>query len=361
METKKATALLAVCTAALLFAGCGKEAAPEPRLPLVRTRTVAVGGAVRAAEYAGSVHGRYEKNMAFQVGGQIVERRVQLGDRVAAGAVLMRIDPKDVAQKTDAADAQAESARAQLALAETNYARYRELYAAQAVAAAVLDQYRTAYDAALAAYRTAEAQAAQAHNALSYTELVADADGVVSGLSAETGQVVAAGQTVLTFVESGEMEIEINVPENRLGDVAVGKAVEVSFWAMGEAKTQGVVREIAPMADRATRTYRVRVSVPAPPPGMALGMTASVRVAGAKRPGTSVTLPLSAIYQTGEVPCVWLVRDGKVTLREVSVESFGANEALVTGLGDGDVVVTAGVHKLHEGEEVRLGAEAEKP
>ena len=359
---------MTICAALLLsaaiFSGCGKEAAPETKAPLVRTQTVAAGSAAQAAEYAGSVHGRYEKNMAFQVGGQIVGRGVQLGDRVSAGSVMMRIDPKDVAQKTTAADAQAEAAGAQLALAETNLARYRQLYAEAAIAAAVLDQYQTAYDAALAAYQAAAAQATEAHNALSYTELVADADGVVSGLSAEVGQVVAAGQTVLTFVESGEMEVEINVPENRLPNISVGKNVEVSFWAMGDAKTRGIVREIAPMADPATRTYKVRVSIPNPPAGMALGMTASVNVTGEKAGGaanTTATLPMTAIYQTGDKPCVWLVKDGKVTLKEVSVESFGANEVLVKGVENGDVVVTAGVHKLHEGEEVRLGAEVQKP
>ena len=357
---------MTICAALLLsaaiFSGCGKEAAPETKAPLVRTQTVAAGSAAQAAEYAGSVHGRYEKNMAFQVGGQIVGRDVQLGDRVSAGAVMMRIDPKDVAQKTTAADAQAEAAGAQLALAETNLARYRQLYAEAAIAAAVLDQYQTAYDAALAAYQAAAAQATEAHNALSYTELVADADGVVSGLSAEVGQVVAAGQTVLTFVESGEMEVEINVPENRLPIISVGKNVEVSFWAMGDAKTRGIVREIAPMADPATRTYKVRVSIPNPPAGMALGMTASVNVAGGTAGGAEkAILPMTAIYQTGDKPCVWLVKDGKVTLREISVESFDANDAVVRGLSAGDVVVTEGVHKLHEGEEVRLGAEVQKP
>ena len=360
---KKALCSAILLSVAMVFAGCGKEAEPETKAPLVRTQTVTAGSAAQAAEYAGSVHGRYEKNMAFQVGGQIVERAVQLGDRVSAGAVMMRIDPKDVAQKTNAADAQAEAAAAQLSLAETNLSRYRELYAAQAVAAAVLDQYQTAYDAALAAYQAAAAQATEAHNALSYTELVADADGAVSGIAAEAGQVVAAGQTVLTFVESGEMEVEINVPENRLPNISVGKPVEVSFWAMEGTKSHGVIREIAPMADRATRTYKVRVSVPNPPAGMALGMTASVAVSGAKAAALKqeTTLPLSAIYQTGEKPCVWIVKDGKVSLREISVVSFGPNEALVEGLADGDVVVTAGVHKLHEGEAVRLGAEAEKP
>ena len=277
---KKAVCGALLLSAAVLFSGCGKEAAIETKTPLVRTQTVAAGSVAQSAEYSGSVRGRYEKNMAFQVGGQIVARNVQLGDRVSAGAVMMRIDPKDVAQKTTAADAQAEAASAQLQLAETNLARYRALYAEAAIAAAVLDQYQTAYDAALAAYQAAAAQATEAHNALSYTELIADADGVVSGLSAEIGQVVAAGQTVLTFVESGEMEVEISVPENRLPNISVGKNVDVSFWAMEGAKARGVIREIAPMADSATRTYKVRVSVPNPPAGMALGMTASVNVSG---------------------------------------------------------------------------------
>ena len=342
------TICAAILLSAAIFSGCGKEAAPETKLPLVRTQTVSVGGSAQAAEYAGSVRGRYEKNMAFQVGGQIVGRDVQLGDRVSAGSVMMRIDPKDVAQKTTAADAQAEAAGAQLALAETNLARYRQLYAEAAIAAAVLDQYQTAYDAALAAYQAAAAQATEAHNALSYTELVADADGVVSGLSAEVGQVVAAGQTVLTFVESGEMEVEINVPENRLPIIAVGKNVEVSFWAMANTKARGVIREIAPMADPATRTYKVRVAVPNVAGGTAGGAEKAI-------------LPMTAIYQTGEKPCVWIVKDGKVSLREISVVSFGANEAVVAGLSAGDVVVTAGVHKLHEGEEVRVGEGAEKP
>ena len=106
----------AALSAALVLSGCGKQAAPEVKPPLVRTQTVAQGASARTAEYAGNVRGRYEKNMAFQVGGQIVARSVQLGDRVTAGTVMMRIDPKDVAQKTAAADAQAESAGAQLAL-----------------------------------------------------------------------------------------------------------------------------------------------------------------------------------------------------------------------------------------------------
>ena len=351
--------LLMVCFLLVLAAGCGKPAEPEAKVPLVKSQAVSLGDGSSAATYAGVVRGRYETNMAFQVGGQILSRNVQLGDRVQAGQTLMTIDAKDVVQKANQGDAQVEAARAQLSLAQANLTRYNQLYQQEAIAAAVLDQYQTAYDAAFASYQNALAQAAQGHNALSYTNLTAGADGVISAVNAEAGQVVAAGQTVLTLVQSGELEIEIHVPENHLADVAAGKEVQVSFWALGNGTVKGRVREVAPMADSTARTYKVRISVPDPPNGMGLGMTASVQVSRAGAAAVSgqhfVVLPLSAIYQTGETPEVWLVdSDHKVSLQKVDVEAFGDNKVKVTGLKEGDVVVTAGVHKLHDGEEVRL-------
>ncbi len=362
MREKIIAGAVGICLAASLLAGCGKEEKTAVQPPLVKYQRVANGVGQAGAVYAGTVRGRYETNLAFQVGGQILSRSVQLGDRVTAGQVLMTIDPKDIVQKAQQGDAQAEAARAQLQLAETNLARYQELYKASAIPAAMLDQYQTTYDAALAAWQNAEAQAAQGHNALSYTTLTAGADGVISAVNAEAGQVVAAGQTVMTLVQTGELEVEINVPENRLTEVTLGRPVNVSFWALGKTTSGGLVREVAPMADSVARTYRVRVSLPAPPAGMELGMTASVSLAeaGAARPGT--VLPMSAIYQTGDKPQVWVVTgENRVTLKTVTVESFRSNEVLVSGLTEGEAVVTAGVHKLHEGDEVRLGAEASRP
>lgn len=355
--------LVFVCIAVMLAAlsGCGKQAEESARPQLVKTQQVSYGSSAQSGTYAGSVRGRYETNMSFQVGGQILNRNVQVGQRVRAGDVLMIIDAKDVVQKSNQGDAQVDSAKAQLTLAQANLARYKELYAEDAVPAATLDQYQTSYDAAAAAYQQALAQAMQGHNALSYTNLAAGADGVISAINAEAGQVVAAGQTVLTLVQSGEMEVEINVPENHIQDVPVGKEVRVTLWALNNTAVDGVVREAAPMADPTARTYKVRVSVPNPPEGMALGMTASVQCsgAGAETAGNTVILPLSAIYQTGNEPEVWLVgEDHKLVLQSVKVENFGDNQVRVTGLTDGDIVVTAGVHKLREGQEVRLGDDA---
>ena len=330
-------------------AGCGSEQAVEQKAPLVKSMTVGATDGASSDTYAGTVRGRYETNLSFQVGGQILARNVNIGDRVSAGDVLMVIDAKDVAQKANQGDAAVASAKAQL-----NLARYSELYNEAAVPAAVLDQYQTQYDAAFAAYQNALAEAAQGHNALGYTNLIAGADGVISAMNAEEGQVVAAGQTVATLVQTGELEIEINVPENHLADVPVGREVAIDFWALSGSAT-GTVREVAPMADSAARTYKVRISVPNPPDGMELGMTASVHVTGAATAtDEGYLVPLAAIYQTGDSPEVWVVGDdGTVALQPVTVEQFDDNQVRVHGVAAGTTIVTAGVHTLREGQEVR--------
>ena len=362
-EHRKASAALAVVLCVLVAGGLyffsgRQEKQEEAKAPLVKTMTVGEGALEESNTYSGTVKGRYETNLSFQVGGQITARNVNVGSRVQAGEVLMTINPKDVVQKVNQGSAQVSAARAQLDLAQRNLSRYTELYQQDAVPATVLDQYQTNYDAAFAQYQNALAQSAESQNALGYTNLIAGAPGVISQVVAEEGQVVAAGQTVMTLVQTDELEVEISVPENRVAALAEGQEVTVRFWALKGVSTRGVVREIAPMADSAARTYRVRVSVPQPPQGMELGMTASVDISdsqsGASR---GIRLPLSAIYQTGDTPQVWVVgEDGKVSLHPVQVASFDGDEAVVDGLEAGMVVVTAGVHRLTEGQDVRTEA-----
>ena len=190
-------------------------------------------------------------------------------------------------------------------------------------------------------------------------------EGVKLGLSeylsgnAEVGQVVAAGQTVLTLVHDGDMEVQIDVPENKLSELTVGTSVTVNFWALGDVTADGIVREVAPMADAASRTYKVRVSIPNPPDGMELGMTATVATAAAA--GTmDVVLPTSAIYQTGDTPKVWVVsKDDTVSLVDISVEELGNDTVKVKGLHRGDTIVAAGAQMLHEGQHVRTESDTQ--
>ena len=345
--------LSGMVVASLLLIGCSKEDTQAPKPPLVKVQQVEAANAAQEENYSGVVRGRYETNLSFQVGGKIISRDVQTGSRVRAGDVLMTLDPKDVVEQARSAEAQVASTRAQLQLAKANLDRYSELFKAEAIAAAVLDQYKTQYDAAQAAYDAAVAQAQQTRNALDYTTLTANADGVISDIQAEVGQVVAAGQSVLTLVQAGELEVVASIPENKISAVQIGQRVSITFWATGDEIT-GTVREIAPMADSAARTFTVKISIP-DVRDVQLGMTANVIMR--ETSASAIILPLSAIYQTGDAAQVWIVEGGKVTLKAVEVTAFDDNSVQVRGLKAGDVVVVAGVNKLRDGQEVRTGAQ----
>ena len=337
--------------ASLLTVGCHEVIVP-PKPPVVKVMQVKPSSSASQENYSGVVKGRYETNLSFQVGGKIISRDVQVGSQVNAGEILMTLDPKDIVEQSHSAEAQVSSALAQLKLAEANLTRYTELFKSEAIAAAVLDQYRTQFDAAKAAYDAAVAQAQQSRNALGYTHLTANADGVISNVNAEVGQVVAAGQTVLTLVQTGELEVVVNIPENKISAVQIGQRVTINFWATGDVAV-GSVREISPMADSASRTFAVKISLPEAA-NVQLGMTANVSVTSDVSTD-AIILPLSAIYQTGDAAQVWLVDGDKVSLRKVEVTAFDENNVRVRGLKSGDIVVTAGVQKLRDGQAVRVG------
>lgn len=348
--------ILLIC---LIVAGCGSKGTVKESVPVVRSQVVKLGDLGQNATYSGEVRGRYESQLAFQVSGKIIRRNVELGSAVQAGDALMEIDPKDIQQTVSIGSAQVYAAQSQLRLAESNLNRYQQLYEQNAISRAQYDQYQNAYDAAVAAVQQASAQYAQGSNQLGYSLLYADSSGVISAVNAEAGQVVSAGQTVVTLVRDGEREVEINVPENRLEELRNAQQIRVAFWALPNRVIDGRVREIAPMADTVSRTYKVRISLINPPPEMKLGMTASVTIGNAGS-GNAAYIPLAAIYQTGDSPCVWVVENGIVRLKPVTLGAFGDGKVeLLDGLQDGEVLVTAGVHKLQEGQQVKIAGDGQ--
>ena len=359
IKQKKILYLLA--TAALCLSASwfwqthNQPAVPAAARPLVRTAVAGVAREAANLTYAGEVRGRYESQLAFQVSGKIIKRKVQLGSSVQAGDVLFEIDPRDIQQTVISGSAQVYSAQSQLKLAESNLQRYRQLYAQNAISQAQLDQYENAYELAQAAVQQASAQYSQSANQLDYSLLRADAAGVIAGLQAEAGQVVSAGQTVVTIVRDGEREVEISVPENRLEELRQATQLAVSFWALPGVTISGEVREIAPMATPTTRTYPVRIRLLNPPPAVKLGMTATVTVTSPEAQNTQlISVPLTAIYQTGDTPGVWVVTASAAHFRPVSIVTLSSSQAQVTGLLPGETIITAGVHKLYEGQQVRL-------
>lgn len=316
-------------------------------------QTVSALNNMNESEYSGQVVGRYETNLAFQVGGRIIDRYIEAGSIVQAGDVLMKIDSRDLQQSLNNSAAQLDSAASQLKLAEANWNRYRQLFEQDAVSESTYDQYRNSYEAALAQFRQAQAQYEQSGNSLGYTELTALNDGVVSQVNVEAGQVVSAGQTAVVLVSDNEREVEINVPENRLDLLRSDINITVTFWALPEqAPVRAVVREISPVADSITRTYKVRLTLVDVSANIKLGMTAKVKIDAATAK-EAITIPLTAVYQNGDLPQVWLIRDGQAHLQPVVISGWGDNAVLVTdGLADGDMLITAGVHKISEGQQV---------
>jgi RND family efflux transporter MFP subunit len=324
-------------------------------IPIVRTTVIATTANAQGYTYSGEVRGRYESQLAFQVNGKIIKRNVELGSTVNVGDVLMQIDAKDIQQIVNSSSAQVASAESQLSLAESNLNRYKQLLEQGAISRSQYDQYLNAYNVAIAGVRQASAQYAQGANQLDYSLLRVDKPGVVSSITAEIGQVVSAGQAVVTVVQDGEREVEISVPENRVEELRKAKQIKVTFWALSNIAVDGKMREIAPMADPVTRTFKVRISLISPLPEIKLGMTAAVSVDGSNTQ-PMVAIPLAAIYQDGDVPKVWVVTNDVLNQRPIQTGSFGNGTIQVLGgLQQGDRIVTAGVHKLKAGQKVKVG------
>lgn len=353
----------AVALVALALAGCARQEAAAPAAPrAVLAQVVTASAADLGNVYSGEVRARHESDLAFRVGGKMVARQVDVGSAVRRGDVLARLDPQDARLAVDAAGSQLAAAEADHALARAELDRYLELHAKNFVSKAVLDARRTTFDTSRARLEQARAQLATARNQSDYTALAADADGVITAVLAEPGQVVAAGQPIVRLARPEEREVVIHVPESRLAELRDANQILIALWTQPEAPYPGRVREISPNADPVTRTFTVKVSVLRADRNVGLGMTANVLL-GERGARERITVPLAAVTQADGRASVWVVDPAtrKVAPRAVEVGAYREDGATVlTGLAPGEVVVTAGVHKLLAGETVRLAPELER-
>lgn len=341
------------------LAGCGDKPPPPAPPPLVVTQKVAIGDAGQHASFAGEVRARSESALGFRVGGKITARLVDVGAVVKAGTPLARIDARDLQLNSASVKSQMAAAQADVVQAQADYTRYHDLYQKNFVSAAEIDRRKATLDVAQARLEQAKAQLNVADNQSGYAVLAADRAGVITAVEADVGQVVAAGQTVVRLAREAEKEALITVPENRLPEVQRAQRIDVSLWAAQGKRYIGKVREVSPIADTATRTYAVRIAVADADADMRLGMTASVTLQQAGT-GNAAVLPLTAIYQQGTAAALWLVDPATQSVKLTPVEVGVYREQTVTvvsGVKDGDVVVTAGVHKLTQGQKVRVAGE----
>ena len=343
-----------------VLGACGREAPAPPVVPLVVVQKVVAGDAGSQVSFAGEVRARAESALGFRVGGKITERLVDVGAAVKAGTLLARIDARDLQLNSASVRSQLAAAQADVSQAQADYTRYNDLYQRKFVSGAEIDKRKAALDVAQARLEQAQAQLKVADNQSAYAVLMADRAGVITAVEAEAGQVVAAGQTVVRLARDGEKEVQIAVPENRLPELKAARKIEVSLWAVPDKRYAGTVREISPGADAVTRTYSVRIAVPQADEGMRLGMTARVLLLG-RDESSVIVLPLTALYQQGESTALWVVDQASQTVRTVPVKVGAFREdsvAVIAGVKEGDVVVTAGVHKLTQGQKVRVDAAA---
>ncbi len=325
-----------------LLAACGEKMPPPDAATngpkLVKAMKVGADRTAQENQYSGEVRARIESTLGFRVGGKLVERLVDVGAKVKAGQPLARLDPAD----QQLAATQAAASRA---LAEADLKRTQELREKNFISQAALDAKATAAE-------VAGSQARLAQNQASYTTLVADAAGVVSAVLAEPGQVVAAGQGVFRLARDGQREVAIVIPESRLAGLKVGMGATVDLWA-GKSY-RGVLRELAPMADAATRTFAARVSLPDADEVVALGMTATVRFA--RESATELVVPLAAILQQGDKAAVWVIaEDSTVRQQPIEIARYSDQGAVVaSGLDGSETIVAAGAFMLSAGEKVRI-------
>lgn len=349
--------LTALVVATVVLAACSRnEAAPEP-VRAVRTMVVGSDTAGATLEYAAEVKARTESRLGFRVGGKLVRRGADLGDAVKSGQVLAQLDPQDLRLGQDAARASLAAAQANHEQALADFKRFKELREQGFISSAELERRETTLKAAKATLDQAQAQASVQGNQTAYSALVADASGVITGVEAEPGQVVAAGTPVLRLAHDGPRDVVFSVPEDKVqlvrGLEGQAGALKVKLWGSNE-QWPASVREVAAAADPVTRTFLVKADVGRA--AVKLGQTASVALDLPKTNGVT-KLPLAALMEYEGKTAVWLLDKETMTVKPQVVQVAGAevNSAVIaSGLKPGQVVVTAGVHVLTPGQKVKL-------
>jgi RND family efflux transporter MFP subunit len=345
----------------VLLSACTQKPAPESPRP-VRTVEVRYDKAKEVNRYVGTVQSRHEVNEAFRVGGKVVQRKVDVGQKVREGEVLAVLDDTDYRQAEEAARQNFVAATAQARQAESDRKRLDNLKTDGSVSVSDEEKARTSHETASATAEAAARQLELARNRLKYTVLRAARSGVVTAVRFEAGQVVAEGQPIISIANEGEPEIVADVPEDHL---AVFSASRYRAWLASapEQTFEVVLRELSPQAAAQTRTFRARLK-PAAPRSLPLGATATLVVDRPVGEAPAAAIPASAITQDKGKPAVWVVRRtgsepvGTVDLLGVTVHGYRNDEVLVSGPPAGQLVVTAGVQKMAPGLKVALPAAA---
>ncbi len=346
---------VAVALLAMTLAACDKKVASTPEPRPVRAVTVERHIEGETISQTGQIRAKDEVSLAFRIDGRVIERFVRVGDAVKAGQAVARLDPQDEQNELRTAQATLTSDQAILVDAQKTLWRQGELLKKGWTPQAQFDKAEQAFLSARSAVDAAQAQLQLAQDRLGYTLLLADAPGAVTAVGAEPGEVVRAGQMVVHRAREGGRDAVFDVAEEIIRTGPRDPVVEITLTNDPNVKATGRVREIAPQADPNTRTFQVKVGIIDPPEAMRLGSTVTGRIKLAAPLG--VEIPATALTEAEGHPAVWVVnpQSQTVLLRRVDVLRYTPTNVVVSqGLETGDVVVTAGVQKLHPDQKVRL-------
>jgi membrane fusion protein, multidrug efflux system len=349
----------ALVAAGLALSGCTDQPAALAPVRPVKAMVVPAPVSERVLTYSGVISPRIESTLGFRVAGKIVERLVNTGDRVSAGQAIAKLDEIDLKLAENSARASVVSAKSRVAVAKDAFDRANYLLPNGFIAKAAVDQRQLELDSAKSALAVAEDQLNQAINATSYAILFTDKDGIVTSVRAEPGQVVSAGQAVITHASSNEIEMAAAVPEHEIVHLKPGDDAAIALWPAGSITSAGTIREIAGAADPASRTYGVRISLKYAHPAMRIGMTASVSFKVPQQT-PAIVLPLAALAQKNGRTIVFVAVRESETVREREVKTAGVSEEgvrVISGLSPGEVIVTGGVQFLQDGMQVHLAKE----
>ena len=342
--------------AVVVLSACSRPEAVQEPVRAVKVMTVGQSGFDMGGEFAGEVRARVESRLGFRVAGKISQRQAEMGQRVAAGAVLAQLDAADYQLAAQAAQAQVSGARTQRDLAQTEYKRYEGLRAQNFISSAELERREATLKAAQFTLDQALAQAQNQGNQTQYTQLRADAPGVITAVEAEAGQVVSAGTPVFRLAHDGPRDAVFAVSESMVMKLRNGQRMQ-AVVGQGGPTLQGRVREIAGSADPVTRTFTVKLALDEGQK-VPLGATVNVLAQGLKGSQAAVIkVPTSALRQEGKTTAVWVLDETKMTVasQPVQVDTADGNEVVITaGLQPGQRIVTAGVHVLTPGQKVSL-------
>jgi len=346
-----------ICAALVLLCATSFSFAQTPTAARVIARTVTLETYAPVLELSGTVEAARTINVSFRAGGRVIERFVDIGDRVQQGQVLATLDTTQYVAAVRASEAARDAAQARRDQAETTYARLEALLNSGTMTRSAVEDAQAERRSAQAALDAAEADLARARDTQDDTSLLAPASGIVAARMLEVGEIVQPGQPVYLVAEDGPRNARFNIYEAAL--IGVNQEVPIELEVLGASgRYSGRVREIAPTLNPLTGTIAVKLAIEGESENLPLGATVVGHAQA--RAVQAVILPASALTIAGTAPAVWVISpsDSRLELRPVEVEAFKNEHVIIKGgLSEGERVAIVGPRAMRPGLLVESVAE----